>query len=206
MKQRFIKLVILLLLAPHLAWASETAALESFFESLETLQCDFKQRVYDGNGAVVEQTEGTIAIRRPGQFRWITTVPYQQEVIGDGERIWIYDPDLEQVTVRRQKGVLNSTPAHLLTQQFPLREAFNLETVDRSDSLQWIELKPLQEGGGFERLMVAMAQGALRQIEVEDSIGQRTEIILVDVRTNRALSPQQFQFVPPAGVDIVGDY
>jgi outer membrane lipoprotein carrier protein len=198
-------ILLLLALLPHLASADGVAAIERFFADLTTLKGGFVQQVRDGNGALIEESGGTIQIQRPGKFHWQTTHPYLQQVVGDGERIWIYDPDLEQVTVRRQQGALGNTPATLLTRAGALQQQFTLLPLARSGSLQWVELIPREQQGGYERLLVAMDGEVLRMIQLEDSLGQQTRIELFKLMSNISLPAMQFEFVPPAGVDIVGE-
>ncbi|HIJ22405.1 MAG: outer membrane lipoprotein chaperone LolA [Gammaproteobacteria bacterium] len=197
------------LLLPTLAWGGESSAIEDFLTELRSLQGDFQQQVRDGSGQLIEQSAGQLLLQRPGQFRWETTTPFAQQVVADGNKIWIYDPDLEQVTVRRQQGALTNTPATLLTHAGALTEQFSLKHIERtehlSENLQWVALQPLQQEGGFEQLLVAMDGEQLRVIEVEDSFGQRTRIEFSNLMLNISLPAELFRFVPPAGVDVVGD-
>ncbi|MBT3308945.1 MAG: outer membrane lipoprotein chaperone LolA [Gammaproteobacteria bacterium] len=199
------KLFVTLLFIPNLVWADGVRAVEAFFAELETLQGGFQQQVRDGSGQMIEESFGTIQIQRPGKFHWQTSQPFVQVVVGDGDRIWIYDPDLEQVTVRRQDGALGNTPATLLTHEGALQQQFSLHPLDRVGHLSWVELTPKQGEGGFEQLLVAMDGEQLRIIQVEDSLGQRTRIELLDLMTNISLPDERFQFTPADGVDVVGD-
>ncbi len=198
--------IVLLLLLPAMVQAEGLLSVTGFFAALETLDGRFQQQVRDGGGVLIEESSGTIQIRRPGKFRWQTTQPYLQEVVGDGERIWIYDPDLEQVTVRKQQGTLANTPAMLLTHRGVLQQQFSLHTVERAGPFEWVELRPLKGEGGYERLLVAMDGEQLRQIEVVDSLGQRTRIELHQLMINISLPEARFHFTPPDGVDVVGDF
>ena len=208
------------LLLPRLVWAEgEIETLERFFSSLESLQGDFHQQVQGVDGKLIEESRGVLRIQRPGKFHWQTTTPFLQEVVADGERIWVYDPDLEQVTVYRQQGGLANTPAALLTHAGPLQLHFTLHHLAERDEINdasngasiekgglvWVGLTPKQGQGGFERLLVAMDGEQLRMIEVEDSLGQRTRITLHDLMINLSLPPHHFEFLVPDGVDRVGE-
>lgn len=199
------RLLLSLLLLPQLAIADGVAAVESFFAGFTTLSGGFVQQVRDGNGQLIEQSQGQVEIQRPGKFYWQTTQPFLQEVIGDGERIWIYDPDLEQVTVRRQAHALGSTPATLLTDSSALQQQFTLQPLERAGLFEWVALTPRQADGGFEQLLLAMDGEILRMIQLEDSLGQRTTIELHGLMSNISLAEERFTFVPPDGVDVVGD-
>lgn len=198
-------LSLLLLLLPTWSSADGVVAAEAFFSNLQSLQGGFHQQVRDGSGGLIEESFGTLQIERPGKFRWLTSAPFLQEVVGDGSRIWIYDPDLEQVTVRRQDGALGNTPATLLTHKGALQQQFELQALERSGPLQWVALTPKQLEGGFEQLQIAMDGEQLRIIQLEDSLGQKTRIELTDLMSNLSLPPEQFTFTPPEGVDIVGE-
>lgn len=192
-------------LLPALVTAGGTAEVEQFLNGLTTLQADFHQQVRDSNGILIEESRGQLMVKRPGQFRWETRTPYLQEVVGDGAKIWIYDPDLEQVTVRKQQGALGNTPASLLTHQGTLAKQFDLQPLDRIGGYLWVALQPRNREGGFESLQLAMDGEQLRLIEVVDSLGQRTRIELSQIMRDHTLSADRFQFTPPPGVDVVGE-
>ncbi len=213
MKMLLQKAVVLLLLLPTIVLADNdltgkdlTQRLENYFSTMESLRGNFRQQVSDSSGRPIEESFGTLLIQRPGKFRWQTKTPFVQKIIGDGERIWIYDPDLEQVTVRRQGDSFANTPAALLTQGGSLQSKFTIQPIDnRAGKYQWVELISKERGDGFEHLLIAMDGNQLKAIEVEDSLGQRTYIEFRRLRLNAKLSNQSFQFTPPPGVDLVGD-
>lgn len=199
---------LIMLLVPAVGWSADTLSsrIDNYFSEMESLQGGFHQQVSDSAGRVVEESYGTMLIQRPGKFRWQTSVPFVQEIVGDGSRIWIHDPDLEQVTVRKQQGSLSNTPAALLTSQGSLREKFAIHHIGKKAYFEWAELVSMDGDGGFEHLLVAMDDEQLRVIEVEDSLGQRTRIDLQDMLYNPSIADDNFQFTPPAGTDIVGDF
>lgn len=198
----------ILLLLPAISWAGSSleSRLEHYFSSMESLQGGFHQQVRDSSGRMIEESYGTLMVQRPGRFRWQTLTPFVQEIVADGERVWIYDPDLEQVTVRRQQQSLSNTPAALLTRQQPLREQFEIHPIGRKAYYEWAELVPTEREGGYEQLLVAMDESQLQVIELEDSLGQRTRIEFMDLLFNPSLPDHQFRFLPQEGVDVVGDY
>lgn len=203
-----------LLLLPLVSWAGSPleSSLEQYFSSMESLQGGFHQRVRDSSGRLIEESYGTLMVQRPGRFRWQTLTPFVQEIVADGRRVWIHDPDLEQVTVRHQQQSLSNTPADLLIRQQPLREQFKIYHIGiraypgKKGYLEWIELVPREREGGFEYLLVGMDDSRLQVIELEDSLGQKTQIEFVDLLFNPSLPDHQFRFLPPEGADVVGDY
>ncbi|MBC8518931.1 MAG: outer membrane lipoprotein chaperone LolA [Gammaproteobacteria bacterium] len=199
---------LMVALTPIVAWSADTLSsrIESYFSEMESLRGGFHQQVRDGSGRLIEDSYGTLLIQRPGKFRWQTSVPFVQEIVGDGSRIWLHDPDLEQVTVRKQQGSLANTPAALLTGEGSLKDQFAIHPIGKKQYYEWAELVSIHGSGGFEQLLVAMDDEQLRVIEVEDSLGQRTRIDLQDMLYNPSLEESNFLFVPPAGTDVVGDF
>ncbi len=195
---------LLVLLLPVCGFADPLQRVGELLAEIDSLQGSFVQQVRDGAGQLVEESAGTLQVQRPGKFRWLTERPYPQQVIADGEVIWIYDPDLEQVTLHHQDA-LATTPAMLLTDPDALQQ-YTLVLRSGAQPYEWIELIPRQpRSGGFERLMIALDGEVLRKIVVEDSLGQQTTIELHDLSINLSLSEALFDFVPPAGVDVVGE-
>ncbi len=179
--------------------------LDHYFSEMSSLQGGFHQQVRDSYGRMVEESYGTLLVQRSGKFRWQTVTPFVQQIVGDGTRIWIYDPDLDQVTVRRQKNSLTNTPASLLTRRGSLSEQFIIYPVGNKGGYEWADLIPKKQNGGYERLLVAMDDDGLKVIDVEDSLGQRTRIELQDLLFNPSIPEHNFMFTPPDGVDVVGD-
>ncbi len=198
---------LIILFAPAIAWSTDSLSsrIESYFSGMDSLRGGFHQQVRDGSGRLIEDSYGTLLMQRPGKFRWQTSVPFVQEIVGDGSRIWIHDPDLEQVTVRKQQGSLANTPAALLTGKGALKDQFTIHPIGKKAYYEWAELVSIDGDGGFEQLLVAMDDEQLRVIEVEDSLGQRTRIDLQDMLYNPSIADNNFRFTPPVGTDVVGD-
>ncbi len=196
------------MLLPAISWAGPAleSRMEEYFSSMESLQGGFHQQVWDYSGHLIEESYGTLMVQRPGRFRWQTLTPFVQEIVADGERVWIYDPELEQVTVRRQQHSLSNTPAALLTRQQPLREQFEFYRVGGEPPFDWGRLLPIDREGGYEHMLVAMDDSQLRVIELKDSFGQRTRIEFIDLLLNPTLPDHKFRFLPQDGVDVVGEY
>ena len=159
----------------------------------------------DKNRKVIQESKGTLAFLRPGKFRWTYSKPYAQLIVGDGERVWIYDEDLNQVTVRKLDLALGSTPAALLAGNNDALKAFNLKDVGARDGLEWIEATPRDREGNFERILMGFGTEGLEAMELNDSFGQTTVLRITRLERNPQLDSALFRFVPPKGADVVGN-
>lgn len=185
--------------------AATPSPVQRYFQSLQSLRADFVQRVFDERGRVMQISSGRMLMRKPGQFRWDYQVPAEQIIVADGKRLWAYDVDLAQVTVRKLDQALSSTPLALLSGAAPVEEAFTVGGVRSRDGLDWYELTPKQPQPEFRLLRVAFRGDALISLELEDSFGQRTRLDFQKLERNPALDPTLLKFTPPPGVDVVGD-
>jgi outer membrane lipoprotein carrier protein len=186
------------------AEARDIKRVQSYVERLSTLRADFRQEVLDAAGAVREQAEGTLLLQKPGRFRWEYHRPSEQLLVSDGKTVWLYDVDLEQVTVRRIGDSLSTTPAMLLSGQSRVDESFTASDGGQADGLDWVQLIPKLEDTDFRSLRLGFRGGELARMDLTDRLGQRTSIEFRAVERNPVLSPAAFTFVPPPGVDIVG--
>jgi outer membrane lipoprotein carrier protein len=197
-----------LALAGLLAFAASKAAAETdsstladFFDDLQTLSADFDQRVLDSNNQEIQSSTGRMWIRRPGMFRWDYLEPYQQQVVADGERLWSYDKDLEQVTVQLVEDVLTTTPAMLLSGERPLDEVFDIHEV----AGQRVLLTPKSNDSNVTGLRLQFNDQGIERIAAADSFGNTTVFTFSNVQRNPLLDRELFSFEPPAGADVVGD-
>ena len=202
---------LLLLLIHSQAVAGEAGeALRAFFREVQSLRAEFSQQLLNRDNGTLQRSSGTVWLQRPGRFRWDYLEPYRQEIVADGERLWFYDTDLEQVTVKALEEGLGTTPAFLLTGDQALEERFaiiELEPLEGSgakDATQRVELTPLQTEGNFERIRLSFSDGELSAMEIVDSFSQVTRIEFSDLRRNPSIEPERFRFVPPPGVDVLG--
>jgi outer membrane lipoprotein carrier protein len=197
----FLRLWVLLLLLPAASHATPTPSyFTAFFSGLLTLQADFDQQVLDGNRQLLQSSQGHMWIKRPGRFRWDYEQPYRQQIVADGTRLWSYDEDLEQVTVQEAGKVLTATPAMLLSGEQPLEQVFTLEAGTDS-----IRLLPKTDDSNITALDLSLKDGALQQIQAQDSFGNTTTFRFSNLERNPPLAGDLFVFVPPAGADVVGD-
>lgn len=201
---RSILLGFTLMLGAMQAQASEgTNRLSEFLDGLTTFKANFDQTVATAGGPLAA-SRGTFYLNRPGRFRWSYTQPEGQQVIADGNRVWLYDPELEQVSHQSQKDALRGTPALLLSDTGPLEEHFELVGLGSRIGLDWVELIPRAENSEITKVLLAFEGQRLDRLEMIDSFGQVTRFRFHNIERNPDLDPMLFVFVPPAGVDVLG--
>jgi len=179
--------------------------LREFFSSTQSLSANFHQVVRDAQKRKVQEVYGSMRLQRPGKFRWDYSKPFVQHIIGDGKKVWLYDPELNQVTVRDMDQALGSSPAALLAGGKDLEENFLLTYQERGDGVEWVLATPKGKDSGFERVAVGFKDGALYAMALHDSFGHTTLIRFYDVVVNPKLPAGSFNFTPPANADVVGE-
>jgi len=188
------------------AWGSNgEQQLETFLTELKTLQARFSQLVESGEESQAYQSSGTFYLQRPGQFRWDYQVPEGQTIIADGNRIWVHDKELDQVSHKSQESALRGTPALLLTDDQPLDTHFKIRDAGQKDSLSWVELVPRDKESEFISVRLAFSGNLLQKMEMSDNFGQITRFEFTDMKRNQDLDSALFKFRPPPGIDILGD-
>ena len=192
-------------LAPVAALAGGLDDFLAFNSGTKTATARFEQQVFDRAGKVVESASGTFAFARPGKFRWAYDKPHKQVLVGDGVKLWIHDPDLNQVTVKRMEGVMSSTPAALLAGRDDITTLFTLKDAGSADGLAWVEASPKAQDTGFERVRLGLNGKALAAMELHDQLGGRTLLRFADLKANVPVAPQTFVFAPPKGADVIED-
>ena len=177
--------------------------LNRFFQELKTLRAEFSQVVLDENLVPLEESAGRLWISRPGRFRWNYYPPFAQQIVADGNRIWIYDIELEQATVRDQRRALERTPALLLAGQGDLSTDYVIEDLGQQGSVVWISLQPKASEGSFAEVQLGFQNDTLRLIQLLDHLDQITRIMLSHVEENPQIPASQFRFTVPIGVDLI---
>lgn len=196
----------LLLLGAGFAHAGEaTERLEEFTSGLESFTAGFVQTLYDEEQQPVEESHGQAWLQKPGLFRWEYETPYKQTIVADGERMWIHDEDLEQVTVRKIERALGTAPIMLLSGSEPLSEQFKITDRGRREGLYWVELRPKVEDTDFRRIFLGLDDESLKVMELRDRFDQATQIRFHHVSMNPEIDPERFEFTPPEGVDVIGE-
>jgi len=177
-----------------------------FFSEVTTVRADFTQVLTSSEGETLQKAGGTVLLQRPGKFRWDYVTPFHQLIVGDGAKVWIYDMDLEQVTVKSQDLTLGNTPALLLSTMVAPEDKFLItELGEREPGLEWVELRPKDKESSFERVRLAFGPRELEVMELVDGLGQTTRLSFSNVSRNTRIDPAQFVFVPPKGVDVIGE-
>jgi outer membrane lipoprotein carrier protein len=197
-----------ILLALFFAAAVQASSIDRFKTFVRTTQSargNFDQQVRDRAGTLVQESKGSFVFLRPGRFRWVYSKPVDQLIVGDGERVWIYDRDLNQVTVRRMSKALGSTPAALLAGSSDIEAAFELSDAGEREGLEWLEAKPREREAGFERIRMGFDVSGLRAMELTDHFSQTTRLRFTDLVRNPKVDPADFRFTPPKGADVLGE-
>jgi outer membrane lipoprotein carrier protein len=204
-KALFTLLAGLTVALPSFAFADAVQRLHEFVSETRTLSGTFSQTVYDSKGRKTQQTSGELYFSRPGKFRWIYHKPYEQLIVGDGKKIWIYDPDLEQVTVKRLDKSIGESPAALLAGNNDIDRHYNLKDSGEKDGLEWLEATPKSNEGTFNAVRLGFRGSSLAAMELKDNFGQITYLTFAGIRNNPQLGADLFHFTPPKGADILGD-
>lgn len=190
---------------PGLLQAASIERFQSFIRTTSSARGEFEQQVFDRNRKLTQSARGTFQFQRPGRFRWNYAAPNEQLIVGDGARVWIYDKDLNQVSVRRLAAALGSTPAALLSGSPGFEKAFELGEAGTRDGLEWMDARPRERESGFERIRIGFGATGVEVMELVDHFGQTTILRLFNLVRNPEIDPASFRFVPPAGADVLGD-
>jgi len=202
--------VILIAAAASAASADGLKSLESFMKGTQTGKADFTQTVTsppkDGQTARTKTSSGSFEFQRPGRFKFVYKKPFEQTIVADGQTLWLYDVDLNQVTQRSQSQALGSTPAALLASApdlSALKAEFTLEASPDADGLQWVLASPRTKDGQLKSVRVGFAGEQLAALDILDSFGQKSVLSFGTFQANAALDASHFQFKPPPGADVI---
>ena len=204
---RLFRLLILpLALCATTAIAGARDDLAAFTKGLKGLDGQFSQQVFDQNGRLKERSSGRVALAAPRLFRWEYARPYPQLIVADGSNVWVYDPDLEQVTRRPQGIAEEGNPLAALVEPARLDRDYVVEEGGTADGLEWLVLKPkAEDGASFQSARLGFGPQGLVRMQVVDAVGQKTRIDFDGWRRNPAFAASTFRFAPPKGVDVVGE-
>jgi outer membrane lipoprotein carrier protein len=187
------------------AHAGGRESLDAFAKGLKGLDGQFSQQVFDTKGKRKESSSGRVALSAPRLFRWEYLKPYPQLIVADGKKVWVYDPDLKQVSVRPQGAEEQNSPLAALIDPQRLDRDFNVKDAGTKDGLDWLELTPKQgDDAGFQNARLGFDKGGLARMQILDALGQRTDIGFTGWKRNPAFSAKTFRFTPPKGADVVG--
>ncbi len=202
-------LIVLLAMATTASSAAESDTgvnrLRAFLANVQGMEAQFRQRVVDSRQQVLEDASGSVVMKRPGRFRWNYEKPFERVIVADGERVWLYEADLEQVTIRRLTAGIGDTPAALLTGKESVLERFTVEKSWMEDGLALVRLLPRSADADFAGVTLGFDGAELRRLLLDDRLGQQTRIDFTEVRTNPRVSPEVFRFQTPTGADVIDD-
>ena len=198
-------LAVVLICTSSLANAAAIERFKTFAKSTQTARGSFEQKVYDRDRRLSQESRGSFAFQRPGKFRWVYDKPVDQVIVGDGDRVWIYDRGLAQVTVRKLARALGSTPAALLAGSTDVEKAFELADAGTKDGLEWLEAKPKDREAGFEKIRMGFSASGLQAMELSDNFGQTTILRFIALEANARVDAKEFRFEPPKGADVLGE-
>ncbi|QDC44470.1 outer membrane lipoprotein chaperone LolA [Methylophilus medardicus] len=187
------------------AFADGVDDLKQFYQSTHAMRANFKQTVFDQKGRKVQEVNGVMLLQRPNKFRWDYQKPYEQQIISDGRQVFLFDVDLQQVTVRTVDKVLGTSPAALLAGGPNVEETFRLSRLLDFEGMQRVQAKPKQKDSGFQVVIISFDHSKLAEMRLVDAFGQSTHIEFSSVEVNPTLNANQFLFTVPKGVDVVGE-
>jgi outer membrane lipoprotein carrier protein len=192
-------------LAAVTADAATLDRLRSFVRDTQTARAQFTQTVADRSGRVMQTASGEFLLERPGKFRWSVAKPYKQLLVGDGQRVWVFDEDLNQVVVRNVGDALGATPAALLSGNQDVERAFTWKELPVSDGLDWLSATPISKETTFAEIRLGFDAKGLAALELLDAFGQKSVVRFASFERNPKLPADNFKFTPPKGADVIGD-
>jgi outer membrane lipoprotein carrier protein len=178
--------------------------LERFLTQSKTMSADFVQTLRTDDNEVLQESKGHFYLNRPGKFRWNYMEPYAQEIVSDGEQVWVYDVDLKQVTVQNKSASTNNTPMALMEGKLNLKEVYNVSELDHRDGIYRLKLSSKSKDVDFSDLIVGVDEQGLKFMQLRDQFDQTTDIVFVELELNKKLASDLFEFTPPEGVDVYG--
>ena len=200
-----ISLALLFFNSPLYAEDQPVKQLKDFLKASKSLSADFKQVVINEAGKPVQTSYGVFYLQRPGKFRWDYQKPFQQQIVANSGKVWFYDQDLDQVTVKKLDESLGSTPALLLSGDISLDDNFIIEKQGVEGSMQWIKLSPKSQESSFKYILIGLNKGSLGGMELSDNFGQLTRIYFSSVLLNPPIKQTLFQFQAPKGADVFSE-
>lgn len=199
---RALLIACLLSCSALMAHADALDTLREFVRDVKTGRASFTQTVTSADGAKKRSSSGSFEFARPNRFRFAYAKPFEQLIVSDGEKVWIYDADLNQVSVRKLTQALGATPAALLAGA-SLDKDFELVAQPSKDGIDWVQATPRQKDGAFQSMRIGFRGRELAVVEILDSFGQRSVLQFSQYAANAAIPEQSFRFVPPPGADVI---
>lgn len=202
-----LRFFLVLLFFPLLSLATPASDLSSLLNNLKSMKANFVQTIYDNRGVAVQKSYGTMAMQRPGQFRWEVVKPIPQLIIASHDKLWIYDPDLEQVTIRSLKQGVGETPALFLSHEnTTVENDFTVQQEkSKGDAWQWYRLTPRKADNMFESIRMGFKQNQIQEMKLADNLGHTTRIQYEKIIANQPVKASLFEFHAPANVDVIDE-
>lgn len=197
-----------MLAAPGAAFAANdnaVARMQAFLRQVHSLKADFTQVVLDANLQTIKQSSGTLILKRPNRFRWDYAAPNREIIDADGTRVWMYDVELQQVTVKPLTGTLAASPAVLLAGSNDVQQNFIVKNLGMENGLAWVGVTPKIKDTDFDSVKLGFRGNLVAVMELKDALGNLTRITFSHVQVNPALPDSLFRFTPPPGADVIGD-
>lgn len=204
MMKKLLILAVMLFTTVSVADPATLQELSDKLSQIQTMQADYLQTIRDDNGRTLQESTGSMALQRPGKFRWETKTPMEQLLIADGEHIWVYDIDLEQVTIRPMDDSDKNKPGYLLSGSVDsLSHDFEVEKMDRPGRLTWYKLTPKEDSGLFAEVQMGFSGDTLQSMDIIDELSQTTEVRFSKEKVNSRLKSDMFVFHMPPDVDVI---
>ncbi len=203
MKLNKLIVLLLVLLFSQVALAGAgKAKLEKLLRNTKSVKANFTQTVISKSRDRASHAQGTLYIKRPKNFRWDYEVPYKQNIIADGTRVWVYEPDIEQVSTMMQKAALRGTPAVALMGGEKLDKQFKLKELKRRHGLDWVQLTPRDDDAQFTRILLALDKKGLKLMEMVDKKGVTSRFHFTEIVHGAKFPKDLFKFTPPDAQDL----
>ena len=178
--------------------------LDKFIVETKTMSANFSQSLRTSDGELLQESTGQFYLQKPGRFRWNYMLPYAQEIVSDGENIWIYDVDLQQVTVQKQSIALSNTPMALIQDKISVDAAFDIKPLDEKNGVYRLLLASKSETTDFKNIILGVSENGLQFMQLKDQFDQDTDIVFSDTKVNGEIDSATFIFKAPEGTDIFG--
>lgn len=202
---KWLFILILTAATPLVHAGADEDTLRAFLNDLGSLKADFEQKLFNESGELLETVQGRLYLQRPGKFNWTYETPYQQKILTDSETLWIYDQDLEQVTIRDVEESLEATPAAILGGSADVDELYTITELGSLEGYDWVRLQSKQEDSQYSDVRIGFNGKELGMMILSDNLGQTTRIDFTNVKLNVDVDPERFEFTPPDDVDVIDD-
>ncbi|NOG59437.1 MAG: outer membrane lipoprotein chaperone LolA [Proteobacteria bacterium] len=179
--------------------------LQDFLVDFKSLEANFVQKLINENSEELERTEGVLRLQQPGKFHWSYEVPYTQKIISNGDVLWVFDEDLEQLTIREMGNAIDETPAGIILGNNNISEHFVQVNMGMIEGYDWIELTPRNLEAQYQNIRLGFEKNKLGMMIIIDNLGQTTRIDFFDVKKNAKFSASLFEFEIPEGIDVIDE-